>query len=123
MACFFRGHLETLDYIFDIFSLLLSLADIITDYLVAYQYYTTDKTIFFILASSELILVQFIYAAAFTKHYVKKNQNSCGKKLFITLCVLPISPFFSTWVLLDKHGITHEIQRYFNWNTFDEYCK
>ncbi|ETO28976.1 hypothetical protein RFI_08149 [Reticulomyxa filosa] len=77
-------------YLFDMYNLVVSLADMVTDVLVLQQYYEEKQTVFFWIGAANLALAQLCYSFVFVMRHV--DQGGCWKRVLVFLAVLPISP-------------------------------
>ena len=86
--------LTSLNSLYDILTLLISIADVSTDVWVIYKFYLNKQMTFFIIAVIIMILAQLAYCVAFTLKFCKSSHKWCHLFL-IFICVIPIAPFIS----------------------------
>jgi len=102
------------DSMYDITTVLISIADITTDIWIMYNFYTSGKMVFFWIAFVILLLAQLAYALAFVIRFA-----------WVFVAVLPISPLLSFIIYFasipnsplatfmhDKFGLTVEEPKY-----------
>ena len=94
-----------LDWIYDGTTIIIHTVDVLTDYLVAYQYYQNDEPVYLFISLSILSLVMLINSAAFATSFVDPLSSSCCKLLTVLFLFIPISPLFSLICWLDHIGI------------------
>lgn len=116
--------------VYDTVTILISIADLITDLLVLGEFHKEKKQTFFVIALIILIVAQQSYAFAFYARFAVDGKNtSLGKRrIFFSLCVLfsPLLSFVMYYVsvkdnietncilkLLNKHGFKDAMTR--NW--------
>ena len=86
------------DLSFDLVTAGVSLADIVTDILVARAFYLEDHFAFFVVAAALLVVAQLSYAFMFAATYAGKRRPA--GQLAVFLCALPFGqlvPIF-TWI-------------------------
>ena len=85
---------STLEFMYDIFSIVISILDVITDIIVLVEYYIEDKMAFFYASLAVLILAQLAYTMAFWWKFVN-SFRSAGSALMYCCCLLPFAPILS----------------------------
>ena len=94
-----------LDWAYDGTTIIIHTVDVLTDYLVAYQYYQNDEAVYLFISLSILSLVMLINSAAVATSFVDPLSSSCCKLLTVLFLFIPISPLFSLICWLDHIGI------------------
>ncbi|ETO20755.1 hypothetical protein RFI_16459 [Reticulomyxa filosa] len=77
---------------FDVYSILVSVADVVTDVLVMQQYYDNGAMVFFWIGVTNLIVAQLCYCFVFMIRYGKDN---CGHRILTFVLALPFAPLLS----------------------------
>ena len=80
---------------YDLINIFITIADIITDSLVTYNFYENNQMTFFWISLSIVIIAQVSYAFTFAIKYVESNSNHCAKSLFWFIIGLIFSPIMS----------------------------
>eukprot|EP01084_Bolivina_argentea_P013195 24738_1 len=105
---------QFINIFFDIFAALVSISDIVTDVIVTYQFYQHNRTVFFGLSLSFIILAQLSYIFAFI---IQNGDETKPFRIFLMgLFLLPFSPIISFIFYLteDPHSFTsYLLQTYF----------
>ena len=90
---------QTLTYCYDLLTILISIADVITDIWVIYKFYIDKRETFFIVSLIVMILAQLSYGIAFVLRFQpvwerqRRQTELRGLAMFIT--ILPLTPFMS----------------------------
>ncbi|ETO06604.1 hypothetical protein RFI_30787 [Reticulomyxa filosa] len=129
------GHkavMQKLSWLYDLLNALISVADLITDVSVTYQFYVKGRKVYFVLASTILTLTHICYAVAFILRYARdaerrgtrerekkrvsemtpKKKNKAKTfcfQLFLILSLLPFSPlipFAFYWFSVSKDSVS-----------------
>jgi len=80
-----------LDNLYDVWSLCLCYADIITDYLVIAQWYYIGEITFWSIGVTWLGIAQFVYAITFVNLFFNESHHACTQFLFF-LFFFPFAP-------------------------------
>eukprot|EP01083_Nonionella_stella_P272207 922883_1 len=87
---------KILEITYDIFTVVVSLLDVITDILVLIHFYTSGRMIFFYISLTILIVAQLAYSMAFWWKFEETGSyGGPGSALFACCCLLPLSPVLS----------------------------
>ena len=78
-----------IDVLYDIVTILISIADISTDIIVLISFYIEGRTTFFVISLIILIMAQLCYAAAFIWRYEIYDDPNVLLILLIFCCLLP----------------------------------
>ena len=106
------------NHVYDVFTICISLIDLVTDVLVMMQYYNDNKMTFFTLSAIILTIAQLSYCFVFA---VKNAYHSNGvrrlcKIFFIFLCCIPFSPIMSFVFYFTSSKdtcLTHFLENYY----------
>eukprot|EP01083_Nonionella_stella_P022666 62684_1 len=87
---------KSLEIAYDIFTVVVSLLDVITDIMVLIQFYSSGRMTFFYISLTILIVAQFAYTMAFWWKFADAGTyNEPGNALFACCCLLPLSPLLA----------------------------
>eukprot|EP01083_Nonionella_stella_P194374 716934_1 len=87
---------KILEIAYDIFTVVVSLLDVITDILVLIHFYSSGRMTFFYISLTILIIAQLAYTIAFWWKFANAHSYSGGSTaLFACCCLLPLSPVLS----------------------------
>ena len=81
--------------VYDILNIIITIADIITDSLVTYNFYINDQMTFFWISLTIVIIAQIAYAFAFVTKYIENNVDNWEKSIFWFFIALLFSPIMS----------------------------
>lgn len=95
-----RSFAKTLDIIWDIITAVISITDVVTDLLVANEFYQDGKMTEFTIAVAIFILAQLSYAFLFAGTWAKEFTN-CGK-FCVFLLALPLGQFVPIFAWLES---------------------
>ncbi|ETO33590.1 hypothetical protein RFI_03513 [Reticulomyxa filosa] len=101
-----------LTYLFDGYTIAVSIADVVTDVLVMKQYYEANEIVFFWIGVSNLMTAQLCYCSVFVMRY--GSNRSCLQQALLFLLVLPLSPLLSFvfyWASLPNNSLS----KLFSW--------
>mmetsp|Transcript_58123 Transcript_58123/g.96366 ORF Transcript_58123/g.96366 Transcript_58123/m.96366 type:complete len:642 (-) Transcript_58123:108-2033(-) len=85
---------KILNIVYDVFTAIISLLDVITDLLVMYEFYVQGRMAFFYASLVILIVAQFAYCIAFWFKF-EQYFDSFGHAAASFCCLLPFAPFLS----------------------------
>eukprot|EP01083_Nonionella_stella_P126339 382370_1 len=86
---------HALEIAYDIFTVIISLLDVITDVMVLIHFYSTNRMTFFYISLTILIIAQLAYVMAFWWKFTGSTFNSASSALCACICLLPLSPILS----------------------------
>ena len=85
---------KTLASIYDIFSALVSLLDVITDIMILVEFYSLRRMAFFYTSLTILIVAQFVYCIVFWWKF-RKSFPTCALSSIGFCCMLPFAPILT----------------------------
>eukprot|EP01084_Bolivina_argentea_P064368 117404_1 len=94
MACGAMTTAKILAYVYDIFTAIVSLLDVITDIIVLVEFYILGRMPFFYASLTILIIAQLAYCIAFWWKF-KKSFDSYAIGSIGFCCMLPFAPILS----------------------------
>eukprot|EP01083_Nonionella_stella_P272206 922880_1 len=84
---------KILEIAYDIFTVVVSLLDVITDVLVLIHFHSSGRMVFFYISLTILIIAQLAYTMAFWFKFANAGGYEDGvNALFACCCLLPLSP-------------------------------
>jgi hypothetical protein len=105
---------KILDFLWEVCTVIFNVTDIICDIAVAYEFYRSGKTTFFLWSIALFMIAQACYASFFVILY-KPQYSSARKLLTIWLCVLPLAqlvPFFFYITSFDFDWMNQLLRRF-----------
>lgn len=93
---------KTLTYCYDLLTILISLADVITDILVIYKFYIDKRKGGFALSIVVMILAQLSYPLTFIYRFCPQSCLSTTVMLCIMFLLTPVVPCICYWCEVDK---------------------
>ncbi|ETO10019.1 hypothetical protein RFI_27358 [Reticulomyxa filosa] len=102
-----------LTYLYDGYTIAVSVADVITDVMVMVEYYRSGETVFFWVGMANLIIAQLCYCFAFVLRY--GDNRGCLRRLLIFTCVLPLAPLLSFafyWASLPNNRLSKLFEKF-----------
>eukprot|EP01083_Nonionella_stella_P038748 105343_1 len=89
------------NYLYDAITGIISLADLITDVIVMYDFYVKQRMAFFVVSLIIIICAQIGYCGCFVVKY--SNYKESYKDVMLFCSVMPIAPFLSFVFYLTSH--------------------
>ena len=86
--------LIAINYLYDVLTLCISVADVATDIFVIYEFYVDKRDTFFIIAIIVMIIAQLAYCVAFIIKFTN-SEHTWKNIMCIFICILPFSPIIS----------------------------
>eukprot|EP01083_Nonionella_stella_P022668 62686_1 len=108
-----------LEIAYDIFTIVVSLLDVITDIMILIHFYSTERMTFFYISLTILVIAQLAYTMAFWWKYMGNYEGPINA-LFACCCLLPFSPILS-YLFYFTSDEESPLYQYFE-NLFDFEC-
>ena len=107
------------DFLYDVTTLSLSIMDVVTDLLIANQFYQNDQMVFFWICISIFIIASISYSVLFITIFASSWEDSSKFALFI--CLLPFSQLVPIiiWVFSFEFDWTLDLCRYMGFRDMD----
>ena len=111
---------KCIDVLYDVLTVVISIADIVTDVIVCVSFYTNQRITFFAISVTILIIAQLAYAVLFIWRFnaESKHRHICSLMLLF-LCLLPFGTLVSFIVYLTDDPDSSFSQKFAEWTGYD----